>query len=721
MMQMNRRAFLRNVSVAGGGVMLGVTLGGCGGDVAPWPNQQSGVLQPNAFLQVRPDGSVVLAIPKAEMGQGVATGLATLVAEELEIDPLRLQLEFAEPHPDYNDKEYRSMITGGSASIRNNFDVMREAGASLREMLRQAAAATWGVALADCIAADGAVSMRDGSRSASYGELAAPAAKLPVPTAVALKPPAEWRRIGKHDARVDAVAKVDGSAPFALDLSLPGMLTAVLVRCPHFGGTLKGFKAEKAQAVPGVSRVLEMNGAVAVVAQGYWQARSAAALLEIDWDKGPLAGLDSDAITAGQRRALAEESGRVVREDGEAPAAGMVARSVAAEYRVPYLAHAALEPMNAVASVTAAGAEVWAGNQAPDVLKSLVARLLEIAPQQVRVHSTYIGGAFGRRTYMEFALEAVALSRELGVPVKVIWSREDDTRHDHYRPAAMASMRADIGADGSLLGWDARVVAPSVMTTMVGVVLPVMLPQWAPLGVGSVIEPLVAKYDPNLTEGVDSIPYAMPYVRVEGLVSDPGIPVGVWRSVGHSQNAFFSESFVDEVAHALGQDPVRFRLERLPADSRVRGALELLVARGRLGQRARRRPPGYRGARELRHGGGRAGGRCTGEWCTGRAPRGLRGRLRRRGEPGRGAHAARERGGVRALRRTARRDHDPRRRGGAGQFRRLSAGAHRRLPRGRGAPGGQRTGAERHRRARCAAAGPGTRERDLRGHGQAVA
>ena len=579
MMTMNRRAFLRNVSIAGGGVMLGVALGGCGGEPAPWPNQAPGVLQPNAFLQVRPDGSVVLAIHKAEMGQGVATGLATLVAEELEIDPLRLQLEFAEPHPDYNDKEYRSMITGGSASMRNNFDGMRAAGAALREMLRQAAAATWGAALADCIAADGAVSLRDGSRSASYGELATAAAKLPVPADVALKPPGEWRRIGKHDARVDAVAKVDGSAPFALDLSLPGMLTAVLVRCPHFGGTLKSFKADKAQAVPGVRQVLELNGAVAV-AEGYWQASGAAALLEIEWDKGPLAGLDSAAITAAQRRMLAEETGRVVREEGEAPAAGTVARSLSVEYRVPYLAHAALEPMNAVASVTAEGAEVWAGNQGPDVLKSLVARQLEIAPEQVRVHSAYMGGAFGRRTYMEFALEAVALSRATGAPVKVVWTREDDMRHDHYRPAAMASMRADIGADGKLLGWDARVVAPPVMNTMVGVVLPVMLPQWAPLGVGSVIEPLVAKYDTSLTEGIDSIPYAMPYVRVEGLVSDPGIPVGVWRSVGNSQNAFFTESFVDELAHELGEDPVRFRLERLSADSRVRGALELLVARG---------------------------------------------------------------------------------------------------------------------------------------------
>ena len=580
MMPMKRRTFLRNVSIAGGGVVLGVTLGGCGGETIPWPNREEGVLQPNAFLQLRPDGSVVLTVHKAEMGQGVATGLATLVAEELEIDPLRLELEFAEPHPDYKDREYRSMVTGGSASMRNNFDGMREAGAALREMLRQAAASTWGVALADCIAADAAVSLRDGSRSASYGDLAVAAAKLPVPGDIALKQPGEWRRIGRHDARVDAVSKVDGSAQFALDISLPGMLTAVLVRCPHFGGTLKGFKAERARAVAGVRQVLELDGAVAVVAEGYWQARSAAALLEIEWDKGPLAGLDSAAITASQRRMLAEESGRVVREDGAAPAAGVVARSLAAEYRVPYLAHAALEPMNAVASVTADGAELWAGNQAPDVLQGLAARLLEIAPEKVRVHSTWIGGAFGRRTYMDFALEAVALSRALGAPVKVIWSREDDTRHDHYRPAAMAAMRADFGADGKLLGWDARIVAPSVMTTMVDVMLPVMLPQWAPLGVGTVVKPLAAKYDPMLTEGVDSIPYAMPYLRVEGLVSDPGIPVGVWRSVGHSQNAFFSESFVDEVAHALGEDPVRFRLERLPVDSRVRGALELLVARG---------------------------------------------------------------------------------------------------------------------------------------------
>jgi isoquinoline 1-oxidoreductase beta subunit len=592
---MNRRSFLRNVSVAGAGVMLAIALDGCSRSTPAWPNRRDGALQPNAFLQLLPDGRVLFLVPKTEMGQGAMTGLATLIAEELGVDPLALQCELAEPHPDYVDPEYLSMLTGGSNSLRGNFDRLRSAGATLREMLRAAAATQWQLPLADCVAADGAVRSSDGTRRAGYGELAATAATLPVPPDVALKPRAAWQLIGRHDARVDAPSKVDGSAGFGIDVSVPGMLTAVLVRCPHFGGKLLSCDAAQALASAGVQRVLEFETAVAVVADGYWQARRGAERLQLEWVKGPLAGLDSAAITAAQRERL-RERGHVVRDEGEAPDPERIARTLTAEYRVPYLAHAAMEPLAAVASVADGRAEIWAGTQGPDVLQAMVARRLGIAREAVRVHPQLVGGAFGRRTYMDFVLEAVDVATAIGKPVKLVWSREDDMRHDRYRPAALAAMRADFDAEGALLAWEARIVSPSVLAGMVPLIAPLLLPEAVPASIARPIEPFAARHDPMNTEGASGIPYYLPRVRIESLLHDPGIPVGVWRSVGNSQNAFFSESFVDEVAHALGEDPLKFRLTRLPIDARERKVLELVAEKAAWGMA----PPGvYQGVAVL--------------------------------------------------------------------------------------------------------------------------
>jgi len=584
-MRLGRRAFLRNVSIAGSGLVLGVTLQGCGADSVPWPDADGVVLQPNAFLQIRGDGAVTLIAHKAEMGQGVTTGLATLVAEELEIDPLALEIRFAEPHPDYADPEFRTMVTGGSASIAVSFEPLRQAGAAMREMLRQAAAQRWGAALSDCVAADGAIRLRDGSRQAAYGELAADAARLPVPTGVALKKPGEWRLIGRHDARVDARAKVDGSAQFSLDVNLPGMLTAVMLRCPQAGGTLKGFNADKALALGGVRAVRELDGAVAVVADGYWTARSAAALVELEWDAGERGALDSAGIVAARRALLDTESGRVVREDGDRPGASPV-RVVEAEYHMPYLAHAPMEPLNAVASVTAHGAEIWAGNQAPDMLRNLAARLLDLPYEAVVVHNTFLGGGFGRRANIDYALEAVRVSRAMGAPVKVVWSREDDLRHGHYRPAALSRLRAGIDADGKVTSWEQRMVAPSIMALMIPSMGGAMLPRWLPAGVMKPLGAVIRSRDESSFEGASQLPYRMPYLRVEYLYHDPGVPVGVWRSVGHSQNAFYTESFVDELAHAVDADPVAFRLERLAADSREAAVLRLAAQKAGWGSPA---------------------------------------------------------------------------------------------------------------------------------------
>jgi len=566
MNSLNRRGFLKIAGIAGGGLALGFGLTGCG-EAAPWPNLEAGVFQPNAFIQVKPDGTVVLTVSKAEMGQGVTTGYATLVAEELGMDPLALAITHAEPHPDYGDPENKIMVTGGSSSLKGAWQPLREAAATVREMLLAAAAAAWQVSPGDCIAEGGKIRLRDGSKEAGFGDFAAAAAALPVPEAVALRPASEWRLIGKHDARVDSAEKVNGSAVFGIDVKIPGMLTAVLLRCPHQGGTLKSFDGARASTAPGVRSVIACAGGVAVIADRYWSARSAAAMVDVQWDKGPLAALDSAAIAREQARRLDEETGKVVREDGErntVPAA----RQLKAEYSVPYLAHATMEPLNAVAQVTSDSAEIWTGNQAPDVLQGLVARALGLPSEKVRVHTTLLGGGFGRRCMLDFGVEAALVAKAAGAPVKLVWSREDDMQHDFYRPSALARMSADIAADGSVQGVEARAVAPSLYALMAQELGPAMLPQWMPAGVMRGAAALVRGSDSTIHEGLSELPYDLPYIRVESLEYDPGIRSGVWRSVGHSQNAFFAEAFVDEIAEAVGEDPLAFRLKRLPASSR---------------------------------------------------------------------------------------------------------------------------------------------------------
>jgi CO/xanthine dehydrogenase Mo-binding subunit len=571
----NRRGFLRVAGVAGGGLVLGFGLSGCS-EPPPWPNLEAGVFQPNAFIQVKLDGSVLLTVSKAEMGQGVTTGFATLVAEELGMDPLALGIAYAEPHPAYGDPENKIMVTGGSTSLKGAWQPLREAAATVREMLVAAAAAAWQVSASECVAEDGKIRLRDGSKEIGFGELAAAAAALPVPESVSLRPAADWKRIGRHDARVDSAAKVDGSATFGIDVRVPGMLTAVLLRCPHQGGSVKSFDGARASTAPGVRGVIACAGGVAVIADRYWNARSAAALVDVQWDKGPLAALDSAAIAREQVRRLDEESGKVVREDGKRSTQPAV-RQLNAEYSVPYLAHATMEPLNAVASVTADGAEIWTGNQAPDVLQGLIARALDLPAAKVRVHTMLLGGGFGRRCMLDFGVEAALVAKAAGAPVKLVWSREDDMQHDFYRPSALARMSADIGADGNLQGFESRVVSPSLYALMAKELGPAMLPQWAPAGIMSGAAALVRSRDPAIHEGLSGLPYDVPFVRVESLEYDPGIRAGVWRSVGHSQNAFFAEAFVDEVAAELGEDPLAFRLKRLPSTSRHARVLQAVA------------------------------------------------------------------------------------------------------------------------------------------------
>lgn len=570
-MAMTRRSFLRLTALAGGGLSIGISLAGCG--PSPMPPAPGGALQPNAWLQLLPDDTIIFLMHKAEMGQGVYTGLTTVVAEELDVSPERLRVEFAPVHPDFRDPLFHLMVTGGSNSVSANFETLREAAATMRALLVQAAAQRWGVAVADCNTEDGIVHSRKAGKQARYGELVTDALTQKLSGPAPLKSPSNFKYMGRFDRRLDARDKVTGKAQFGLDV-MPEALKAVVVRCPQLGGTLGSWDGSLAKSAAGVVYVFPIHSGIAVVAQGYWQARKAADMLKISWQPGPLEGWDSARIGAELRRLADTAEGTVVREDELKPA-GTPARVIEGEYSLPYLAHATMEPMNAVVSITEKECLVWAGTQSPDVVQDLVSRIINKPREFVTVRNTFLGGGFGRRVIPDYIAEAAAIAAQLMKPVQLIWSREDDLRHDRYRPAFLGRIKAELSADGRVQRWHHRLVGPSVNAQAMPVFGNALFPQWVPHAVPKAMGDAMADSDRSSVEGAKEIPYAFDNIRVENVAWDPGVPLGYWRSVGHSHTAFVVESFLDEVAHALGQDPVDFRVAHLPADSKYLPVLKL--------------------------------------------------------------------------------------------------------------------------------------------------
>ena len=523
---------------------------------------------PNAWLRVSSDGIVTLTVDKSEMGQGSQTGLAMMLAEELDADWSRVRLG---PVPENPAGWSRRMSTGGSTAIRTSWEPLRKAGAAAREMLIDAAASTWKVDRTSCRAERGAVVHAASNRRLSYGKLVAQAAQLPVPKDPPLKDPKDFRLLGTRLPRLDTPAKVDGSAVFGIDVKVPGMLIASIERCPVFGGTLKSFDATKAKAVPGVRAVVALEpspwtgttgawaagcaAGVAVVADTYWQAVTGRRALEIQWDEGDAASLDSDGIRA-QFVKLADQAGVEARKDGDAAAAlAGAAKRVEAVYETPFLHHATMEPMTCTAHARSDGCDVWVPTQNQTRAQEVAAELTGLPKEQVRVHTTFLGGGFGRRLESDFVSEAVRVSKAAGAPVKVIWSREDDVQHGFYRPATYNRFAAALDAGGTPVAWTHRVVAP-----------PILL-KFGPLDKGT---------DRTLIDGAANLPYAIPNVLVDQVAVDLlPVPRGFWRSVGISQNAFVTECFFDEVAVAAGKDPYELRRQLLADKPRHLRTLEL--------------------------------------------------------------------------------------------------------------------------------------------------
>ena len=486
-LQLNRRNFLRTTAAAAGGLLVGFRL------EADTPTADSKL---NAFVHVGTDDHVTLFIHKAEMGQGTVTSLSMLLAEELECDWKKIRTEFPGVSPEYGP--YQGVV--GSQSIRSSWVSLRQAGANARDMLVQAAAQKWSVDKARCRAENNAVINTATNARLSYGSLAEAASKLPVPTGVALKDPAQFRIIGKPRKRLDTPSKVDGSASFGIDVRLPHMQYAVVARCPVFGGKVTRFDANKAKAVPGVKSVVQISTGVAVVADNTWSAMQGRNALLVQWDEGKTASYSTPGIMQSFAE-ITKQPGHAQRQVGDAPGAlASAAKKIEAVYEVPYLAHAPMEPLNCVADVRSDRCDVWASTQGQTAASNEAVKITGLKPEDVEVYTKYMGGGFGRRARADYIGEAVEVSKALGIPVKLTWSREDDLQQDWYRPASLTRFAAGLDADG----WPVAFASQTACTYFGG-------PRTA-------------------VEGIADTPYAIPNILVGSHNVDPGIPVSYWRS-----------------------------------------------------------------------------------------------------------------------------------------------------------------------------------------------
>ena len=556
----SRRAFIRTSASAVSGLVISFVVPGAGRFVFAQPAPSGKLPPPNAFLRIGSDDSVTVLLAHSEMGQGIWTTLPMLIAEELDADWSRIAVQHAPAAPVYAHPVFGMQMTGGSSSTWSEFDRYRQAGAVARALLVQAAAQRFHVKRADCRTENGQVIC--GNKRARYGELADAAAKLPAPKSVKLKDPKEWKIIGKATKRLDTPEKITGRAQFGMDVQFPGLLTAVVARSPVFGGTVKSFDGTATRTVPGVRNVVQVPSGVAVVADHFWAAKCGRDALKVEWDLGANAGLDTAALRAEFSR-LAATPGAIAAQKGDAPGAlARGAKTIEAEYAVPYLAHAPMEPLNCTVKISADKCEVWTGTQFQTMDTMVAAQITGLKPEQITIHTTFLGGGFGRRATptSDFVSEAVHVAKAANAPVKTVWTREDDVRDGYYRSAFVHRARIGLGSDGFPQAWHHTLVGQSNM-------------------MGTPFEPMLVKngIDATSVEGVSDSPYiktAADY-RVDLHSPKTGIPVLWWRSVGHSHTAFVMESLIDELAKAAGRDPVEYRRTLLKDSPRHLGVLNL--------------------------------------------------------------------------------------------------------------------------------------------------
>jgi isoquinoline 1-oxidoreductase beta subunit len=550
--EVSRRGFLQASAVTGSGLALGVTLPGSIGEALA-----AGTLYtPNAWVHIADDNTITLLSARSEMGQGVYTSMPMLIAEELNVDIRKVKVAIAPP----NTKLYGNallggpQLTGGSTSVRDGWEKLRIAGAQVREMLITAAADKWKVDRSTLRAENGMVLGAKGQR-ATYGSLAAAASKLPVPEKVTLKDPGEFAIVGKRTKRLDTPSKVNGTAQFGIDVKLPGMVYASLEQCPVIGGTVKGFDASKAKGMPGVIDVVQIPDGVAVVADTWWHAKKAREGVTIVWDEGAGAALNDKAMLDGIRAGAPADKVIPLPPTGDADAAIKAATKVVkAEYTQPLLSHSPMEPMNFTAHFHDGKVDLIGPTQWQDASQATVAKILDVKPEDVTLHTTFLGGGFGRRIDYDYMIQAAQISKAVNRPVKLLWTREDDMTHDFYRPQSLHQVAAAIGDDGKPTAMTFRMTSQSVTGRVFGLPLEVQ--------------------DPLMTEAAVAA-YEIPATRHEVVKHEAGLRVGYWRSVSHALNAFANETFIDECAAAAGKDPCAYRMSLLASKPRFANVLKI--------------------------------------------------------------------------------------------------------------------------------------------------
>ena len=564
----SRRTFLKVSAAVGGGLLLSFILPGMIRSTEAAKAKTVDGFAPNAFIRIGHNGRVTLIMPQVEMGQGTYTSIPMLIAEELEVRLDQIQLEHAPP----DDRLYANSVfagfhvTGGSTSVRAFWEPLRIAGATARVMLVSAAAQTWKVDAASCRAEKGVVIHVTSGRRLKYGALVDDAAKLPVPGKVTLKAPKDFKLIGTPAKRLDTPDKVDGKAKFSIDVRVPGMKIATVAACPVFGGKLAAVDDTMTKAIKGVRQVVQLDDAVAVVADHMWAAKQGLAVLDIRWDEGPNAQLTTADIVQ-QLEAASRKPGVVARKEGDVTQAmAQAAKKVEAVYQMPFLAHATMEPMNCTVHVRKDGCEIWVGTQVQTRAEATAAEVTGFPPEKVQVHNHLLGGGFGRRLEVDFITQAVQIGKQVAGPVKVVWTREEDMQHDMYRPYYYDRIAAGLDVQGRPIAWTHRVTASSLVARYVPALLKDGL-------------------DFDAVEGAAEPPYTFPNMLVDYMRQEPpGIRTGWWRGVGPTHNIFVVESFIDELAAVTKQDPVQYRRALLGTSPRAKAVLDLAAEKAGWGQ-----------------------------------------------------------------------------------------------------------------------------------------
>jgi len=544
-----RREFLKSSAAVGGGLVIGVAL-----PIQKFAYAATDPTALNAWVKVAPDNTVTILVARSEMGQGVVMALPTLVAEELDVDIYKVKVDFAPPGEVYINGMLGGQITGGSTSVRDGWEKLRVAGAQARIMLVQAAADQWKTDPANCKASNGVISYRD--KKVTYGQVADAASKLTPPKEVKLKDPKNFKYVGKPLKRLDTYGKTNGTTQFGIDVRLPGMLYAAIAQCPVIGGKVQSVALDEAgvRNMPGVKNVVQVTDGVAVVADSWWRARTARDALKITWDEGPNKALSSAGVYQQLTEAMSKPAAQVKQEGNVEQAIAGAAKKLDVTYQMPFLSHSPLEPMNFTADVRPDSALLIGSIQFQQMALGMAAGITGLKPDQITIKTTYLGGGFGRRIDLDYMAQAVEISKAIGKPVKLVWTREDDMTHDFYRPASLTRMTGGLDASGKPVALSLKMSSPSVTTRL--------FPQIVKDGI-----------DPLQTEAI-LVPYDIPNQSVGTVIHDTGLRVGYLRSVSHALNVFANETFIDEMAAAAGKDPYQYRLSLLGKQPRFANVLK---------------------------------------------------------------------------------------------------------------------------------------------------